>query len=401
MQHNLTHVRGYKVWGSHIGIKSKRRDLAIIYSEIEAAAAAVFTQNLVVAEPIKISRENIEDGRARAFVINSGNANACTGEQGRDGAMQMIKTAAEELKLDEAEILIASTGIIGEKFPTEAVVEGIRNTVPNLSDRDVAGHLAANAILTTDTFPKEGYTSFKVDGKEIRMGGIAKGSGMIHPNMGTMLSFIVCDIAISSELLDKALRESVERSFNMINVDGDTSTNDMVAIMCNGAAGNKYINEEDDDYEIFRTNLEKMCEHFAKLIVSDGEGATKMIEYTVLGTETEEDARKVVKTISDSKLVQTAMFGKDPNWGRILAAAGRAGVMFDPDKADLYFGSTNKIQLLKDGQPISYDQKAIRKLMQNTHIDVVLNLNNGPGKATGWGSDLSYEYVRINAEYST
>jgi glutamate N-acetyltransferase/amino-acid N-acetyltransferase len=401
MQKNLTEVKGFKCWGSHIGIKSKRRDLAIIFSEVEASAAAVFTKNIVCAEPIKISRENIKDGKARVIVANAGNANACTGEQGRKGAEAMMNTAAIELGIKPEEVLIASTGIIGEIFPTEKVINGIKETIPSLSTRQVGGSLAANAILTTDTFPKEGHALFKVDGKEINMGGIAKGSGMIHPNMGTMLAFIICDIAITSELLDKALKECVDDTFNMINVDGDTSTNDMVAIMCNGAAGNKEISIEDYDYELFKTNLNDICLHFAKLIVSDGEGATKSIEYEVVGAVSKEDARKIVRTVSDSKLVQTAMFGMDPNWGRILAAAGRSGVMFDPDKVDLYFGFTNRTIILKKGQPANFNRKALNKYMKNSYIKILLNLNIGKSSAVGWGTDISYEYVRINAEYSS
>ena len=401
MQRNITHVRGFKCWGSHIGIKSKRRDLAIIFSEYPADAAAVFTKNLVQAEPVKVSKNNIADGKAQAFVINSGNANACTGNQGREGAIAMVETAAAQLNIRQKDVIIASTGIIGEAFPTEKVVEGIKDNVMHLTNRDIAGSLVANAILTTDTFAKEGFMEFKVDGKEINMAGVAKGSGMIHPNMGTMLAFIVCDINIDSILLDKALKEVIESTFNMINVDGDTSTNDMVGIMCNGMAGNKRIETEDDDYELFKTNLEKMCEHFAKLIISDGEGATKFIEYHVTGAPSKEDARTVVKTISDSKLVQTAMFGKDPNWGRILAAAGRSGVQFLPDNVDLFFGANRKIQLLQKGQPADHSTKSLNKYMKESHIVVYLDLNEGPGEAKGWGSDISYEYVRINAEYST
>lgn len=401
MQRNITHVRGFKCWGSHIGIKSKRRDLAIIFSEYPADAAAVFTKNLVQAEPVKVSKNNIADGKAQAFVVNSGNANACTGNQGREGALAMVETAAAQLNIRQKDVIIASTGIIGEPFPTEKVVEGIKESVMHLTNRDIAGSLVANAILTTDTFAKEGFMEFKVDGKEINMAGVAKGSGMIHPNMGTMLAFIVCDINIDSILLDKALKEVIESTFNMINVDGDTSTNDMVAIMCNGMAGNKRIETEDDDYELFKTNLEKMCEHFAKLIISDGEGATKFIEYHVTGAPSKEDARTVVKTISDSKLVQTAMFGKDPNWGRILAAAGRSGVQFLPDNVDLFFGANRKIQLLQKGQPAEHSTKSLNKYMKESHIVVYLDLNEGPGEAKGWGSDISYEYVRINAEYST
>ncbi len=401
MQQNMTEVRGFRFWGAHIGIKSKRRDLALIYSEKEASAAAVFTQNLVAAEPIKLCRKNIKHGKARAFVINAGNANACTGDQGRKGAEAMMNTTAKELGIKPEEVLVASTGIIGEPFPTETVIEGIKGNIPNLSKRQVAGALAANAILTTDTFPKEGFTSFRVDGKDVGIGGIAKGSGMIHPNMGTMLAFIVSDIAVSPEMLDKALREAVDKSFNMINVDGDTSTNDMLGIMCNGEAGNRMITEEDDDYEIFLAQLKELCLHFAKLIVSDGEGATKSIEYEVVGAPTDADAKQIVKTISDSKLVQTAMFGMDPNWGRILAAAGRSGVKFDPELANLYFGFTNRIQILKNGQPAKTNRKALKKHMKASYIKVYLDLNQGKGKAVGWGTDISYEYVRINAEYST
>ncbi len=397
----MTNVQGFKSWGAHIGIKSKRRDLAVIFSETEANAAAVFTNNLVAAEPVKLSRKNIQNGKARAFIVNAGNANACTGEQGRKGAEAMMNVAAKELEIEPNEVLVASTGIIGEPFPTQKVVEGIKNTIPNLTKRDLAGSLVANAILTTDTFPKEGFLSFKVDGKQIGLGGVAKGSGMIHPNMGTMLAFIISDIAISSEMLEKALKECVDDTFNMINVDGDTSTNDMVGIICNGVAGNREIVEEDDDYEVFKSNLKQICLHFAKLIVSDGEGATKNIEYEVVGAPSDDDAKKVARTISDSKLVQTAMFGEDPNWGRIIAAAGRSGVDLNPDNIDLFFGFTNRINILKNSQPVEYNRKSLKKHMKNTHIKVLVDLNQGDGKALAWGTDISYEYVRINAEYSS
>lgn len=397
----MTNVQGFKSWGAHIGIKSKRRDLAVIFSETEANAAAVFTNNLVAAEPVKLSRKNIQNGKARAFIVNAGNANACTGEQGRKGAEAMMNVAAKELEIEPNEVLVASTGIIGEPFPTQKVVEGIKNTIPNLTKRDLAGSLVANAILTTDTFPKEGFLSFKVDGKQIGLGGVAKGSGMIHPNMGTMLAFIISDIAISSEMLEKALKECVDDTFNMINVDGDTSTNDMVGIICNGVAGNREIVEEDDDYEVFKSNLKQICLHFAKLIVSDGEGATKNIEYEVVGAPSDADAKKVARTISDSKLVQTAMFGEDPNWGRIIAAAGRSGVDLNPDNIDLFFGFTNRINILKNSQPVEYNRKSLKKHMKNTHIKVLVDLNQGDGKALAWGTDISYEYVRINAEYSS
>jgi glutamate N-acetyltransferase / amino-acid N-acetyltransferase len=403
MLNNITHVRGFKCWGAHMGIKSKRRDLALIYSEVPASAAAVFTRNIVCAEPVKLSREHIKGGKAQAIVINSGNANACTGKEGWKGAVAMAETTAELLDIPKEMVLVASTGLIGEPFPTEKVLGGIKECVRKLSNREMAGSLTANAILTTDTFAKEGFNSFEINGTTINMAGIAKGSGMIHPNMGTMLGFITCDIAIDPKLLDEALRKAVDRSFNMITVDGDTSTNDMVAILCNGKAENKEITEKDKHYEKFYKHLEKLCTHLAKLIVSDGEGSTKLVEYQVKGAESEKDARQIVRTVSNSNLVKTAVFGSDPNWGRIVAAAGRAGVTFDPDKVDLYIGSNpeHSVAILKQGQPVKEGRSIVKNEMKSSTITIILDLNQGSAQATGWGSDFSYEYVRINAEYTT
>ena len=401
MINNLTDVRGINAWGAHMGIKSKRRDIALIYSDKPASAASVFTQNLVCAEPIKLSRKHIKDGSIQAIIINSGNANACTGKKGWEGAVAMAETTAKELDIPVESVLVASTGLIGEPFPTEKVLSGIKECVSKMSKREIAGSLAANAILTTDTFAKEGYSSFEVDGTTINMAGIAKGSGMIHPNMATMLGFIVCDVAITSELLDKALREAVNKTFNMITVDGDTSTNDMVSIICNGMAENKIIDKEDERYDLFLEHLIKLCKHLAMLIVSDGEGSTKLVEYRVEGAKTEEGARQIARTISDSNLVKTAIFGTDPNWGRIFAAAGRAGVTFDPDKVDLYFGSGRAVQILDNGQPTDHSREEVKKEMNTSTITITLTLNEGTEEAVAWGTDLSYEYVRINAEYTT
>jgi len=401
MNYNVTDVKGFKFWGAHTGIKSKRRDLAIIYSEKPANAAAVFTKNLVVAEPVKLSRKYIKNGKAQAIVVSSGNANACTGEQGRQAALAMAEATAEGLGIATDEVLVASTGVIGRKFPTDIVVEGIHHNIPKLTRRHIAGSLVANAILTTDTFPKENFVQFKIGGKDVHMGGIAKGSGMIHPNMGTMLSFIVSDVSITSSLLQKALQEVVNRTFNMITVDGDTSTNDMVAILCNGEAENPEITTEGKDYEIFKENLEKLCAPLAKSIVSDGEGSTKLVEYRVVNAKSEEEARQIIKTISTSALVKTAIFGRDPNWGRILAAAGRAGVKFDPDKIDLSIGTKKNIYLVKNGQPTEESLTRVKKMMKATQIHITLDLHDGNAEAVGWGSDFSYEYVRINAEYTT
>jgi glutamate N-acetyltransferase/amino-acid N-acetyltransferase len=402
IQRNLTEVRGIRAWGAYSGVKSKRRDLALIYSEVPATAAAVFTRNVVVAEPIKLARRNIADGRAQVFVINAGNANACTGEQGRRGAEAVIDAAAEALDLDPSLVIIASTGIIGREFPTDKIVQGVRESAPKLSSLRLAGSLAANAILTTDTFPKESFSTFTLGGQGCIMGGIAKGSGMIHPDMATMLAFIVTDAAISAPMLDQALRESVDVSFNMITVDGDTSTNDMVGVMANGLAGNPLIDEPGPDFDLFRDELTRHCIELARQIVSDGEGATKQIQYTVEGAPDDEAARRIARTVSDSNLVKTAFFGRDPNWGRILAAAGRAGVDFDPDLVDLHLGTSKQLhQIIADGQPLDVDRGKLKRMMRASFLYVLIELNAGAGTATAWGADFSYEYVRINAEYST
>jgi glutamate N-acetyltransferase / amino-acid N-acetyltransferase len=405
MIQNITNVRGIKCWGAHTGVKSMRRDLAIIYSEKPAKVAATFTQNLVVAEPIKITRKNIvESGHmAQVLVVNAGNANAVTGEQGRLGAEAMKNTAAEEFGIEPNLVMIASTGIIGVAFPTEAIVEGIKENVKKISENSRAGSFAANAILTTDTFAKEGFVEFEIDGTTIHIGGIAKGSGMIHPNMATMLAFAFTDINISQALLDKAFKEVVDDSFNMITVDGDTSTNDMASVMANGMAENKLIEDETDpNYLIFREKLEELMIHLAKLIVSDGEGASKFIEYHVTDATSKQDARKMIRVVSDSSLVKTAMFGRDPNWGRILAAMGRSGVPFDPDKVDLYLGNEGQmVQLLKEGTPVENDVYVLKRILKKSDIKVHIKLNNGDAEATGWGTDLTTDYVMFNSVYTT
>ncbi len=385
-----------------MGIKSMRRDLAIIYSEVPAEVAATFTRNVVVAECIKVNKKHLEGKKAQAIVVNSGNANACTGEQGRQGAELMAETAAKELNIPKEHVLIGSTGIIGREFPTQKIVEGIKKSVPKLTKRKMAGSLAANAILTTDTFSKEGYQTFNIKEKKINMAGIAKGSGMIHPDMGTMLAYIVCDVSIDQQLLQKAFSEAVDKSFNMISVDGDTSTNDMAIILCNGMAGNqKIVSAEDESYQHFKLKLEKLCLHLAKLIVSDGEGVTKSIEYKIINAADVESARKIIRTVADSSLVKTAMYGRDPNWGRIIAAAGRAGVQFDPGNISLYVGTKDVIQLVNKGQPMNVNLSQLKKKMRATQIRVTLDLGMGDAEATGWGTDLTEEYVQFNSIYTT
>jgi len=400
---NITNVRGITCWGAHSGVKSMKRDLAIIYSKVPASAAAVFTQNQVVAAPVTVSKKHIADGKAQAIVINAGNANAATGKQGMEGAEAMTQSLAEELKIDNELVLVASTGIIGVKFPTTEIVNGIRENAKNLTNRSNAGAFVANAILTTDTFAKEGFVEFEVDGREINMGGIAKGSGMIHPNMATMLAFIVTDIAIETKLLKTLVKETVDKSFNMITVDGDTSTNDMAIVLANGLAQNDIIkSKKNKGYVIFKKNLEEMMVHLAQLIVSDGEGASKFIEYEIVNAPTEEYARIMIRKISDSALVKTAMFGRDPNWGRIISAAGNAGLPFDYEKIDLYIGSDKKtVKVLKQGIPLEYDPYYIKKLLRESHLNIVLDLHNGNAKSKGWGTDLTTDYVLFNSVYTT
>lgn len=400
---NITNVRGIKCWGAHSGVKSLRRDLAIIYSEVPASAAAVFTQNKVIAEPIKLSQKHMKDGLIQAIVINAGNANACTGEEGYKGAEAMASTLAEELNIEKEMVLVASTGLIGKPFPTTDIVNGIREITPKLSKKSSAGSFTANAILTTDTFPKEGFTEFDLEGYEINIGGIAKGSGMIHPNMATMLAFIVTDVAIESKLLQQTVGELVEDTFNMITVDGDTSTNDMVAVLANGKAGNDLLkSKKDPGYKTFREELKNMMTHLSKLIVSDGEGASKFIQYETINAPDKETAKKIVRSVSDSTLVKAAMFGRDPNWGRILCAAGNAGVPFDYTKADLYLGDENEqVKVLEKGIPQNYDKNYMKKLLRESHIYVRLDLNDGDAKAVGWGSDLTTDYVMFNSVYTT
>lgn len=403
MNKNITSVRGFKSWGAHTGVKSMKRDLALIYSVVPAATAAVYTQNSVVAEPIKLCKKHLKDHKAQLIICNAGNANACTGPKGAEGAMAMAIAGAEMLNLKPEDVVIASTGLIGAPFPTQDIVDGIKENIPKLSRKAAAGSFAANAILTTDTFAKEGFVEFNADGYNINMAGIAKGSGMIHPNMATMLSFIVCDINIDAKLLQELTKECVDDTFNMITVDGDTSTNDMVVVMANGQAENDKITKKSDDaYKVFREKLLELMTHLAKLIVSDGEGASKFIEYEIDKAKTKSIARQVARTVSDSTLVKAAMFGRDPNWGRIVCAAGNAGVGFDYSKADLYIGSVeNQVKVLEQGSPVDFNRTAMKQTLRESHLKIKLVLNDGKESAFAWGSDLTTDYVLFNSVYTT
>ncbi|MFB6305405.1 MAG: bifunctional glutamate N-acetyltransferase/amino-acid acetyltransferase ArgJ, partial [Flavobacteriales bacterium] len=345
----------------------------------------IYTQNEVIAEPIKQAKEHLKDGKAQVIVCNAGNANACTGEEGRKGADAMAETTANELGISKEMVIIASTGMIGVPFPTDDIVNGIKENTNKLTNKSNAGSLAANAILTTDTFAKEGYTNFEVNGTTYNIAGIAKGSGMIHPNMATMLAFIVCDIAISPELLQKTVKWAGDRSFNMITVDGDTSTNDMCTVLANGMAENEELTSENDEgYEIFRDKLLELMVHLAKTIVSDGEGSSKFIEYKVVNSPEEETARKLIRTISDSSLVKTAIYGRDPNWGRIICAAGNAGVSFDYETVDLYIGSEDRfVKLLEKGTPQEFDRNYMKKILRESLVHITMDMQAGSAQATG------------------
>ena len=379
--------------GIATGIKEKAKDIALIYSIVESEAAAVFTQNQCQAAPVRISREHLEDNRAQAILVNSGNANACTGERGKNDAHKMIELAAQKLGLDQEEIILCSTGIIGEHLPMDKIKPGIEKTVLNLKEN--GGSEAAEAIMTTDKYQKELALKVDIGGEEITIGGIAKGSGMIEPNMATMLSFLTTDADIDKKLLQTALSEAVDKTFNRITVDGDQSTNDTVAILANGAAENERITTKDDSYDRFVEGLSYICKELAHLIVKDGEGATKFITIEVKGADSEIDAEKVAKSIANSNLVKTAIFGEDPNWGRIASAAGAVGVEFDLDKLEIQINNQNIFGPAQ--QVYSYAED----LLEESTIKIELDLNTGKESAKVWTCDLSYKYVEINAEYHT
>lgn len=399
----ITSPKGFKANGNFIGIKKKKKDLAVIYSEVPAKASATFTTNVVKAAPVLWNQKIInEKNNIQAIVINSGNANSCTGKRGMDDTILMAQTMAEALNLKKEEVLVASTGVIGIPLPMSIICPGIKKTVLGLKESREAAKLAAEAIMTTDTFSKEIAFTFTLNEKTVTIGGMAKGSGMIHPNMATMLSFITTDLNISQELLDKALKESIIDSYNMISVDGDTSTNDMVLVLANGASGNEMIVTENEDYEIFKEALNEVNTYLAKQIVIDGEGAGKFIQVNVIGAKTKEEARMLSKSIITSNLVKTAFFGEDANWGRILCAMGYSGVKFDIGKVTIQFLSkAGKIALMDNGVPLEFDEQLALNILHEKEIAIIVTINEGQEEATSWGCDLSYEYVRINGDKRT
>ncbi len=399
----VTSPIGYYATGNHIGIKEGKKDLAIIYSEVPAKAVGVFTTNVVKAAPVLWAQNLIQSQNLiQAIVVNSGNANACTGEIGIEHTELMAAELASCLGLNKNQVIVASTGVIGVPLPIDKVVDGINSTYKKLGNTENDANLAAEAIMTTDTYPKAISVEFLINNKKIRIGGMAKGSGMIHPNMATMLSFITTDVNISRDLLNKALKESVDESYNMISVDGDTSTNDSVILLANGMSKNPEIKNENKEYHIFKQALHYVNTFLAQEIVRDGEGAKKFITVHIKGAISNHEAKILSKSVITSNLVKTAFFGEDANWGRILAAMGYSGANFDPSKVSIIFkNGSNSIKLMQDGTPTLFDEHQAKIILKKKEIIVQVVLKEGNGEAIAWGCDLSYDYVRINGDYRT
>ncbi len=395
--------KGYKSVGMHIGLKKSKKDLAVIFSDAPSTAAAVYTTNIVKAAPILWCQKLTENKtKIRAIVVNSGNANACTGSHGYLHTEITAEAAAKFLGILPNQVMVASTGVIGVPLPIETILSGLKKACPLISSSEQNAIDAATAILTTDTFPKEIAVEIEIEGKPVRIGGIAKGSGMIHPNMATMLAFVTTDANISENMLNCALKETVADTYNMISVDGDTSTNDMAAVLANGEADNTLIEKEDENYYRFRDALYLVNRHLARQIIKDGEGASKFLEVVVKGAVSKPDAQLLAKAVISSNLVKTAFFGEDANWGRILCAMGYSGGYFDQSKTDISFeSSAGSITLMREGLPIKFDEALAKKILKENEIRILINLADGDAQATAWGCDLSYEYVKINGEYRT
>ena len=393
-------AKGFTANGVHCGIRKNKtkRDLALIFSETQASAAAVYTQNLVKGAPLTVTKNNIADGKARAVICNSGNANTCNAN-GIEIAQQTCALVGNALNIDAKDVVVASTGVIGQPLDITPIANGIPALVAGLGDHS---DLACEGIMTTDTQPKEIAFEFTVGGKICRIGGIAKGSGMIHPNMATMLVFVTTDCAISSAMLAKALSADVKNSFNMVSVDGDTSTNDMVSVLANGMAENEEIVCEGNDYDVFCAALSAVTTYLCRKIAADGEGATKLLECKVTGAKDEQTAKIVAKSVICSSLVKAAMFGADANWGRVLCAIGYAGVDVDVAAVDVAFRSAKgEIPVCKDGAGIEFSEEIAKEILLESEIEILVSLGNGDGKATAWGCDLTYDYVKINGDYRT
>ncbi|SER28092.1 glutamate N-acetyltransferase [Gracilibacillus ureilyticus] len=393
---NIATAKGFKAGGLHCGIRKQKIDFGWFYSEVPANAAGVYTTNVFQAAPLKVTQESIgKENKLQAVVVNSGIANACTGKQGLEDAYDMRKLFAEAVGVEEHLAAVASTGLIGELLPMERIHKGIsqiNNTEHHGADK------FETAILTTDTHEKGIAIELEIDGEKVVIGGAAKGSGMIHPNMATMLGFVTTDAAIEGSELSAALKSITNKSFNMITVDGDTSTNDMVLVLANGKAGNSTLSEKHKDWEKFYQGLKFVCEYLAKEIARDGEGASKLVEVCVEGSFSDESAAAIAKSIISSNLVKTAIHGADANWGRIITAIGYSGQSLDPDKVSIFLGD---ILVVENGVPHKFDEDEAKQYLLQDEVKITAKLGDGNGKATAWGCDLSYEYVRINASYRT
>ncbi len=392
---SVTSPRGFTAAAVAAEIKyTGRTDLAIVYSKVPAQAAAVYTLNRFKAAPLRVTEENISNGVAQAIVVNSGIANAGMGAEGMRLAREMSDCAAEALDIAKDDVIVASTGVIGMPLPMDRVKAGVQKAAKALYPD--GGHDAAKAIMTTDTVCKEMAVQLRIDGKLVTIGAMAKGSGMIHPNMATMLGFITTDVNIDNKALQAAFKANIDDSFNMVSVDGDTSTNDMVVILANGQAGNTLLTEESPDFPAFKQALREICIEMAQKIAGDGEGATKLVECTVTGAATKEDARLAAKAIIASSLVKTAIYGNDANWGRIACAAGYSGAQFDPDKVNIFIGD---VQVAQNGMGLEFDEAKATETLKQKKVNILVKLNIGTEEATAWGCDLTYDYVSINADY--
>ena len=394
-------AQGFTGSGIHCGIRKNRtkRDLALILSSVPASAAAVYTTNLVKGAPLEVTKKHLADGKARAVICNSGNANTCNAD-GIEIAETTCELLAKELGIAAEDVIVASTGVIGQRMSIEPFKTGIPVLCAALGENNSA--LVGEAIMTTDTKLKEVAVEFTAGGKTCRLGGIAKGSGMIHPNMATMLVFLTTDCAISPEMLKKALSSDVQDTFNMVSVDGDTSTNDMVSIMANGLAGNAEISSEGEDFESFMKALNSVTVYLCRCIAGDGEGATKLLECSVTGAKDRSAAKTVARGVICSSLLKAAMFGADANWGRVLCAVGYSGADVDIHKVDVAFRSkAGTVKVCKDGAGIDFSEDEAKKILSESEIDILVSLGDGSASATAWGCDLTYDYVKINGDYRT
>ncbi len=393
-------AKGFKANGIHCGIRKNKtkRDLSLITSEVKAATAAVYTTNLVKGAPLTVTKNHIADGYAQAVICNSGNANTCNAN-GIEIAEQMSELVEKATGISKDDVVIASTGVIGQVLDITPIANGMDELTAGLGDHS---DFAAEGIMTTDTVKKEIAVSFEIDGVECKIGGIAKGSGMIHPNMATMLVFITTDVAITPELLQKALSTDIASTFNMVSVDGDTSTNDMVTVLANGMAGNRIIDKEDENFAKFCKALNSVTVYLCRKIAGDGEGATKLLECKVTGAADEKTAKTVAKSVICSSLLKAAMFGADANWGRVLCAIGYSGADVDVNKIDVSFESSKgRLDVCVNGAGIDFSEEKAKEILLEKEIDILVELNSGEATATAWGCDLTYDYVKINGDYRT